>query len=35
MHTIVVYDLKLVKEAREQANNDPNYAVIAKGPNTR
>jgi hypothetical protein len=35
MHTIAVYDLNLVKEAREKSIVDPEYAVLAKGTNTR
>lgn len=35
LHSICVYDLKKVKQAKEEGIVDPNYAVIATGTNTR
>lgn len=35
LHTIAIYDLKKVKEAREKLITDPEYGIVAKGTNTR
>lgn len=35
LHTIAVYDLKKVEEAKKKCIVDPEYAIIAKGANTR
>lgn len=34
-HTVAIYNLAKVKEAREKCIVDPEYAIIAKGVNTR